>query len=65
MSQLVCILVLKYSRINRGEIEAEFQRQVRKLEVAKEDTLKQEDLKAQMENFLQVRCTCDWTSGLM
>lgn len=41
------------SRINRGEIEAEFQRQVKKLEVAKEDTLKQEDLKGQMENFLQ------------
>lgn len=42
-------------RINRGEIEAEFERQVKKLKDAKADTLKQEDLKAQMEDFLQVR----------
>lgn len=48
-------LLLKYYRILRGEIEAEFQRQVKRLDVAKQDTLKQEDLKAQMEDFLQVR----------
>lgn len=36
---------------------------MKKLEVAKDDTLKQEDLKGQMENFLQVRCTFDWTFG--
>lgn len=48
-------LVLKYHRINRGEVEAEFQRQAKRLQVAKKDTLKQEDLKAQMEDFLQVR----------
>lgn len=47
----------KYFRINRGEIEAEFQRQVKKLQNVKADTLKQEDLKVQMENFLQVRYT--------
>lgn len=47
----------KYFRINRGEIEAEFQRQVKKLQDAKAETLKQVDLKAQMENFLQVRYT--------
>lgn len=47
----------KHFRINRGEIEAEFQRQVKKLQNIKADTLKQEDLKTQMENFLQVRYT--------
>lgn len=32
---------------------------MKRLEVAKQDTMKQEDLKAQMENFLQVRNTFD------
>ena len=42
-------------RINKGEVEAEFARQVKKVRVAKVDTLKQEDLKTQMEDFLKVR----------
>lgn len=42
-------------RINKGEIEVEFERQVKKLQSVKVDTLKQEDLKAQMEDFLKVR----------
>lgn len=41
-------------RINKGEIEAEFGRWVKKVQDANADTLKQEDLKAQMEDFLQV-----------
>lgn len=44
-----------YFRINKGEIEAEFARQVKKIEDAKADALKQEELKAQMEDFLTVR----------
>lgn len=42
------------SRINKGDIEAEFQKQVKKVEDAKVDTLQQEDLKAQMDGFLDV-----------
>lgn len=42
-------------RINKGEIDAEFERQVKKVQDAKADTLQQEDLKAQMEDFLKVR----------
>lgn len=41
--------------MNKGEIEAEFQKQIKKVEQAKADTLKQEDLKVQMEDFLKVR----------
>lgn len=44
-----------FFRINKGDIEAEFGRQVKKIGGAKADTLKQEDLKAQMEGFLKVR----------
>ena len=40
--------------MNKGEIEAEFQKQIKKVQDAKEDTLKQEDLKVQMEDFLKV-----------
>lgn len=41
--------------MNKGEIEAEFAKQVKKVQDAKADTLKQEDLKAQMGDFLKVR----------
>lgn len=44
-----------YCRINKGDIEAEFKRQVKKVQEAKADTLKEEELKAQMEDFLKVR----------
>lgn len=46
------------ARINKGEIEAEVERQVKKLQDAKTDTLKQEDLKAQMEDFLKEAEAC-------
>ncbi|XP_040902590.1 FH2 domain-containing protein 1 isoform X2 [Toxotes jaculatrix] len=41
------------ARINKGDIEAEFGRLVKKVQDAKADTLKQEELKAQMEDFLK------------
>jgi len=40
--------------MNKSEIEAEFEKQVSKVQTAKVDTLKQEDLKVQMEDFLKV-----------
>ncbi|CAG09025.1 unnamed protein product, partial [Tetraodon nigroviridis] len=46
------------SRINKGDIEAEYERQVKRIREAKGDTLKQEDLKAQMEDFLQEAELC-------
>ncbi|XP_035536116.1 protein diaphanous homolog 2-like [Morone saxatilis] len=46
------------ARLNKGEIEAEFERQVKKVQNAKADTLKQEDLKAQMEDFLKEAEVC-------
>ncbi|TMS07531.1 FH2 domain-containing protein 1 [Larimichthys crocea] len=46
------------ARINKGEIEVEFERQVKKLQSVKVDTLKQEDLKAQMEDFLKEAEVC-------
>lgn len=42
-------------RIKKCDIEAEFQRQIKKVQDANANTLKQEDLKAQMEDFLKVR----------
>lgn len=50
-------------RINKGEIEAEFGRWVKKVQDAKADTLKQEDLKEQMEDFLQVSRSFVWGGG--
>uniref|UniRef100_A0A096MC86 FH2 domain containing 4 n=1 Tax=Poecilia formosa TaxID=48698 RepID=A0A096MC86_POEFO len=41
------------SRIIKGDIEAEIERQKKKVQVAKADTLKQEELKEQMEGFLK------------
>lgn len=41
-------------RINKADVEAEFARQVKKVQDAKEDSLKQEELKAQMKDFLEV-----------
>uniref|UniRef100_UPI0037E7FBFF FH2 domain-containing protein 1-like n=1 Tax=Semicossyphus pulcher TaxID=241346 RepID=UPI0037E7FBFF len=41
------------ARLNKGEIEAEFEKQLKKVKKATADTLKQEDLKAQMEDFLK------------
>lgn len=46
------------ARINKGEIEAEFERQVKKVQNGNADTLKQEDLKAQMEDFLKEAEIC-------
>ncbi|XP_035479548.1 FH2 domain-containing protein 1 [Scophthalmus maximus] len=46
------------ARINKCDVEAEFGRQVKKVQDAKVDTLKQEDLKAQMENFLKEAEVC-------
>ncbi|XP_013887725.1 FH2 domain-containing protein 1 [Austrofundulus limnaeus] len=41
------------ARLTKSDIEAEFERQVKKIQDAKANTLKQEDLKAQMEDFLK------------
>ncbi|TNN75080.1 FH2 domain-containing protein 1 [Liparis tanakae] len=46
------------ARMNKSEIEAEFEKQVRKVQAAKVDTLKQEDLKVQMEDFLKEAEVC-------
>ncbi|XP_068440212.1 FH2 domain-containing protein 1-like isoform X3 [Clinocottus analis] len=46
------------ARMNKTEIENEFEKQVRKVQAAKADTLKQEDLKAQMEDFLKEAEVC-------
>nr|XP_057936021.1 FH2 domain-containing protein 1-like [Doryrhamphus excisus]XP_057936022.1 FH2 domain-containing protein 1-like [Doryrhamphus excisus] len=46
------------ARINKSDIEAEFDRQVKKVKAAKANTLKQEDLKAQMEDFLKDAEAC-------
>ncbi|XP_068174424.1 FH2 domain-containing protein 1-like [Antennarius striatus] len=46
------------ARISKGEIEAEFKRQVRKLQVAKANSQQQEDLKAQMEGFFTETQVC-------
>ncbi|XP_028429587.1 FH2 domain-containing protein 1 [Perca flavescens] len=46
------------ARMNKGEIEAEFEKQVKKVRDAKADTLKQEDLKAQMCDFLKEAEVC-------
>ncbi|CAK6968915.1 FH2 domain-containing protein 1 [Scomber scombrus] len=46
------------ARINKCDIEAEFQRQIKKVKDAKANTLKQEDLKAQMEDFLKEAEVC-------
>lgn len=46
------------ARLNKSEIESEFAKQVKKLQDARADTLKQEDLKAQMEDFLEEAEVC-------
>ncbi|KAJ4935671.1 hypothetical protein JOQ06_017201 [Pogonophryne albipinna] len=46
------------SRLNKGEIEAEYEKQVKRVQDAKTDTLKQEDLKAQMDDFLKGAEVC-------
>ncbi|XP_047247955.1 FH2 domain-containing protein 1-like [Girardinichthys multiradiatus] len=46
------------ARITKGDIEAEIERQKKKVQVAKADTLKQEELKAQMEDFLKEADVC-------
>eukprot|EP00064_Thunnus_orientalis_P000015 superscaffoldBa00000001_g15 len=45
-------------KIYKCDIEAEFERQSKKVQHAKADTLKQEDLKAQMEDFLKEAEVC-------
>lgn len=42
-------------RIKKGDVEAEFGMLVKRVRDASADTVKQEDLKAQMEKFLEVR----------
>nr|XP_020468771.1 protein diaphanous homolog 3-like isoform X2 [Monopterus albus] len=46
------------AKINKGDIEAEFGRQVKKVQDAKADMLKQENLKEQMEDFLKEAEVC-------
>ncbi|XP_077956318.1 uncharacterized protein LOC120827417 isoform X4 [Gasterosteus aculeatus] len=46
------------ARMNKSEIEAEFDKQVIRVQSAKADTLKQEDLKEQMEDFLKEAEVC-------
>ncbi|XP_041849784.1 FH2 domain-containing protein 1 [Melanotaenia boesemani] len=46
------------ARIKKSEIETEFERQVKKVQNAKADTLKQEDLRAQMQDFLMDAEVC-------
>lgn len=48
------VLSFFFFRIKKGDIEVEYTKQVKKIKDAKMDTLKQEDLKVQMEDFLQV-----------
>ncbi|XP_008288409.1 FH2 domain-containing protein 1 [Stegastes partitus] len=45
-------------RVNKGDIDAEFKRQTKKVQDAKADTLKHEDLKVQMEDFLKEAEVC-------
>lgn len=51
--------------MNKSEIEAEFDKQVIRVQSAKADTLKQEDLKEQMEDFLKVRMPFVWEISLL
>ena len=44
-------------RIQKQEVEADFQREKRKVEEAHEDARKQPDLETQMKEFLEVRCS--------
>lgn len=46
------------ARIHQGDIEGEYRKQVKKVQDAKANTLKQEDLKAQMEDFLMEAEVC-------
>lgn len=46
------------SRLNKGEIEADYEKQVKRVQDTKTDTLKQEDLKAQMDDFLKGAEVC-------
>ncbi|XP_023118635.2 FH2 domain-containing protein 1 [Amphiprion ocellaris] len=46
------------ARKNKGDIEAEFKRQMKKVQDAKTDALKHEDLKVQMEDFLKEAEVC-------
>ncbi|XP_039987583.1 FH2 domain-containing protein 1-like [Xiphias gladius] len=46
------------SRINKGDVEAEFGTLVKKVQDAKADTMKQEDLQVQMEDFLKEAEVC-------
>ncbi|XP_068601878.1 FH2 domain-containing protein 1-like [Brachionichthys hirsutus] len=48
----------KAARINKGELEAEFKSQVKNLQGAKANSLKQEDLKTQMEGFFTETQVC-------
>ncbi|CAB1425400.1 unnamed protein product [Pleuronectes platessa] len=50
--------IVAAARLNKGEVEAEIARQVKKVKAAKVDTLKQEDLKTQMEGFLKEAEVC-------
>ncbi|MEQ2197135.1 hypothetical protein XENOCAPTIV_023777, partial [Xenoophorus captivus] len=57
-ADLFMLMLIKMPRITKGDIEAEIERQKKKVQVAKADTLKQEELKAQMEDFLKEADVC-------
>ncbi|RVE65031.1 hypothetical protein OJAV_G00132220 [Oryzias javanicus] len=46
------------ARINKSDVEAEFERLMKKMQDAKADSEKEEDLKTQMENFLKEAEVC-------
>ena len=48
-------ILLPASRINKDDLEAEFQKEVKRVQATTVDTEKQEDLKTQMDGFLKVR----------
>ena len=48
------LILLPGSRINKDDISAEFQKEVKRVQVAKVEAEKQENLKALMDDFLKV-----------
>lgn len=53
--QCKCFLYLLQYRIHKQEIESDFQKEVNRVQVAKQNASKQPDLEEQMRDFLQVR----------
>ena len=48
------VILLPGSRINKDDIKAEFQKEVKRVKVATVEAEKQENLKALMDDFLKV-----------